>query len=214
MKPFQVIILIFFCINSFSQEIDSLPNIFKTKPKFFFKFDNRYSFVSNSFTKVTGFKFGLDYDKKLRFGAGNHRLESPLSKMHYIDSGGLLIDSVPAVLKMTYFAAFVEYVFYRNNKWEFSIPVQIGIGNSRYDYLYNETIHQKQKSIVLVYETNIEGHYKIIPYVGIGAGTGLRLMLVNNKQMEENFNSPIYILKIKVFLGEIYRAVFNKPHNV
>ena len=194
----------------FSQDNDTIKPLLSGKTTIFFRFDNRYSFVSDSLSKVTGFKFGIDYNQRVRIGAGNHRLVSPFTKKFYVDSSGVTIDSVNAVLRMSYIAFFYEYVFMKSKKWEFSIPVQIGFGNSSYDYIYQNRAYKKQKNPVLVFETNIEGHYKVLRYLGIGGGTGLRLMLVKNKEIEENFNSPIYILKIKLFLGEIYKDIFKK----
>lgn len=207
-------LLIFFSIiasfPAFSQINDTIKPILPAKTTLFFRFDNRYSYVSDSISKVTGFKFGVDYNQRVRIGAGNHRLVSPFTKKIYIDSVGVKIDSVNAVLRMSYIGFFYEYVFMKTKKWEFSIPVQIGYGTSSYDYIYNERVFKMQKNPVLVFETNIEGHYKMLRYLGIGGGTGIRLMLVKNKEIEENFNSPIYILKIKLFLGELYKDIFKK----
>lgn len=213
MKRLLIVFSIFLSTFVYSQINDTIKPLLPGKTKIFFRFDNRYSLVSDSLSKVTGFKFGIDYNQRVRIGAGNHRLVSPFTKKVFIDSAGVRVDSVSAVLRMSYIGFFYEYVFMKTKKWEFSIPVQIGYGTSSYDYIYGDRVFKMQKNPVLVFETNIEGHYKILRYFGIGGGTGLRLMLVKNKEIEQNFNSPIYILKIKLFLGELYRDIFKKKSN-
>ncbi|MCW5918764.1 MAG: hypothetical protein KIS71_03175, partial [Bacteroidetes bacterium] len=60
----------------------------------------------------------------------------------------------------------------------------------------------------ILFEPAITGHYKLIRWVGIGFGVGYRVMLKNNKQLKDNLSSPIYILRLKIFVDEIYRTVF------
>ena len=119
-----------------------------------------------------------------------------------------IIDGDTATLKFNYIAYFVEYVFYKRRRWEFSIPLQIGIGSSRYEYTdQNSSLIQLDRKTVVLYEPAITGHYKITKWFGVGMGAGFRIMLVNNKALDKKFNSPIYILKAKIFLGDIYRAI-------
>jgi hypothetical protein len=194
-----------------SQIMDSLDLYFSTKPKFIFKFDSRHSYVSHTPTKVFGFKTGLDFRKKIRIGIGYHELEGPRYIDHVIDSMGVILDTVPAILHMNYISVFIEYVIFNEKKWEISLPFQWGFGSSKYEYTHGGEGYNLLRRPISVFEPTIEGHYKIIPFVGIGAGIGYRFMLLNNKEIEEKFNSPIYILKIKVFLGDIYKAIFKKP---
>jgi hypothetical protein len=39
---------------------------------------------------------------------------------------------------------------------------------------------------------------------------GYSLMLIDNPAINENFNTPIYSFRIKVFLGDIYRLIVKK----
>lgn len=60
---------------------------------------------------------------------------------------------------------------------------------------------------MVICETGVSGDYKLFSWLGIGMGAGYRLMLIDNKAIDENFNSIIYVLKVKLFLSEIYKAV-------
>ena len=61
---------------------------------------------------------------------------------------------------------------------------------------------------IILFEPAITGHYKLIRWVGLGFGVGYRVMLKNNHQLKDNLSSPIYILRLKIFVDEIYRTVF------
>jgi len=152
----------------------------------------------------------VEFNERFRIGGGF----SNLSKNHspFLDRNINDGDSVYlAKLKFNYIAYFVEYVFYNRKKWEFSVPIQLGIGSSKYQYTDKDGNEKDvDKNVIILYEPAITGQFKITRWFGVGVGAGFRIMLLNNKAIEEGFNSPIYIFKLKVFFGEIYKAVTNK----
>ncbi len=166
--------------------------------------DNRNSFVSASRARISGVKFGLDYNTKFKLGMGIHFLRDSILKDQFVGN-----DTITSNLNMTYINTYAEYVYYRSRKWEFSMPIHIGIGNTRYEYKYNDEKVEVNKKVVIIYEATLNGHYKIFKWVGISGGIGYRIMLKNNSAIEENFNSPIYHLGVKIFLGDIYRSIFH-----
>ncbi|MDD5774240.1 MAG: hypothetical protein PHX78_12335 [bacterium] len=211
MKVFAIlIILCIFNLNLRAQFVDSIGEAIKSKPKFSIRLDNRYSFTATSPSRITGFKVGAEFNDKFRVGGGYNQLNSRLTRPVYIDSSGVIIDTVISGLKMSYMSYFIEYVFFKNKRWEFSIPIQIGIGNTHYEYHYRDAKFKNNWSVIINYEASISGQYKILKWFGIGAGLGYQLMLKDNPAIKENFNTPIYSLKLKIFLGDIYRSVFPK----
>ena len=101
---------------------------------------------------------------------------------------------------------FIDYVIYRKNRWEFSIPIQFGIGNSSYRYIDDNNVEQVlDRGLVLLYEPTIAGHYKISNWFGIGFGAGFRWMIINNKAIDSKFNSAVYVFKAKLFLSDIFK---------
>jgi hypothetical protein len=205
-----LIILCVFFLTSKAQLVDSISEAVTSKPKLSIRFDNRYSFTATTPSRITGFKVGAEFNDKFRVGGGYNKLNSTLTKPVYIDSSGVIIDTAESSLKMSYMSYFIEYVFFKNKRWEFSIPIQIGIGNTHYEYHYLEAKFKNNWSVIVNYEASVSGQYKIIKWIGIGAGMGYQLMLKDNPAIKENFNTPIYSIKIKIFLGDIYRSVFPK----
>ncbi len=89
------------------------------------------------------------------------------------------------------------------------MPLQFGLGGSSYEY------YKKDKGLIttnagvnFLFEPAVLGHYKITRWFGVALGAGLRVMIAPNPYVSENFTSPIYVLRLKIFLGEIYYMVF------
>lgn len=196
------------CVNSNAQLISSLKKEFQQKPKFSLRFDTRNSFISNKAAKIRGIKFGLDYGKDVTVGMSFNWLDKKFSTTKEVKVGA---DTLEANLDFGYLGFYFEYTFFRTEHWEISIPVQLGFGSTYFAY---KDGNDKQKRLsqkpIIVYEPSMTADYRFWRYLGVGAGVGYRLMLVNNKDIEGNFNSPIYVLKLKVYLGDIYKDVFKK----
>lgn len=202
-------LLLFFHFSTKAQLGDSIAEALKHKPKISFRFDNRYSFTATTPSKIVAFKIGFEFDEKFKLGGGYNRLRSRITKPVYIENGNIT-DTVISVLKMGYLSYYAEYVFFKNKRWEFSIPIQLGIGNTHYEYHYGGFRFRNNWSVIINYEANVTGQYKIIKWLGIGAGLGYQLMLKDNPHIDENFNTPVYVIKIKVFVGDIYKSIFPK----
>jgi hypothetical protein len=190
-------------------------NIWK-KPKLFFQLDKYNSVVSGLGADVDGVKAGLEFGKKFRFGIGIYNLKSDIIEYKKLtpaqaeDAPG---DSVKALLNMGYVPLCFEYIFYDKGNWQFGLPLHLGFGNTYFEYFdkAGNREHIRGHSVMLA-DVVVSGQYKIFRWVGVGAGIGFRKMLIDNPAIERNFNSPLYNLRLKIFLGEIYRTVF--PHGL
>ena len=183
--------------QSFEKE---LKDAVKTKPKFEFRMDSRHSFINQKGVKTAGVKIGIQFAEKLSFGLGYNQLWSPLSSL--ILENGL---ETKVQLGFFNFSPYVEYVFFKDKKWELSIPVQIGLGSS---YYLNQSATGKEKlrkEFVLSYEPAITFQYRLFKYFGVGLGVGYRFMVIRNGELEEKFTSPVYIFKTRIYFQDILR---------
>jgi len=211
MKKYFIFFLVIFSFNiSQAQLIDSIKVALKSKPRISFRFDNRHSFVSTTSAKINALKIGLEYDYVFRMGLGYNQLYSTVSRNEVLRHDGIPYDTVKSYLKLWFISAYAEYVFFLSKRWEFSVPLQLGMGFSKFNYTFNNEKFTNRRHIIANYEAGINGHYKLIPGLGVGAGIGYSLILVDNPAINENFNTPIYSFKIKIFLGEIYRLIIGK----
>ena len=181
------------------------------KPKFFFSFDNSRTFIRGRNASVIGLKMGMDLQRKFKYGIGFYSLQTDIVDEITIERENKPDTMRRAQLGMSWTAFAFEYIFYRKNKWIFSTPANIGVGQSYYEYFEKDQGSVEAKSgPVLVHEFGVAGEYKMIRWVGLGAGLGYRFLGVQNEQIEQSFDSPFYVFKIKVYLGEVYRTIFPK----
>ncbi|MGR6088117.1 MAG: hypothetical protein ACU4F9_08070 [Arcticibacter sp.] len=187
---------------------------FKGKPSFFFTLDNTASFVGGKSATTNELRFGLDFKKKLKLGLGYGQLVSDIVVNKDIVTERTGNDSVvPANLSLSFFSANAEYVFFNSKRWQISTPFQIGLGSTY--FLYYEA-DKSGKSVqkrtdegtVVVSGLSAVATYRILRWVGLSAGLGYRVGILNNDKVEESFNSPVYTFKFRIFFGEIYKSVF------
>jgi hypothetical protein len=100
-------------------------------------------------------------------------------------------------------------VYYKTRYWEFSIPLQIGIGNSRYVYHANGNNYVRDYQSIVLYEPMVQTEYYIFPWLGIEADVGLRLMLKQNTAIGKDFNSPMYAFGMFIAWDELYNTLFH-----
>lgn len=198
MRTFFIILLSFFIFSSQAraQLFDSIRTSFDYKPKFLLKFDTRNSFISNQYAKIHGIKVGLSFNKTTNIGIGYHWMpKRPLEPT--------LLNSNKIDLKFGYAVAFFEYNFYKSKYWSAEIPVQIGLGKAQYDDL--DLAITIGSSWIIIYEPAMTIEYKFLKYFGIGGGVGFRLAIKSNQQIKESFTAPEYILRVKIYSGDIYK---------
>lgn len=186
---------------------DDIKKSFKERPQLDVKFDFRFSFIASRDFRTSGFKLGVSFNRKFKMGLGYNQLIVP-AKSTIKDNDKLF----NAELKYIYFSPYFEYVYHTSKRWEFNLSAQVGFGRGHYQY-YNveedRTIKTKY-STILSYEPVMLIDYKIIRWFGVGTGVGYRLIFYKNSNIEEHLTSPVYVFKVKVYLGEIVRTITGK----
>ena len=202
-----------------AQVVDSIQSSLEKKPRFFAGGASKSTFISGYRSPILTLRAGLDFDHRIRIGAGLSMLKlSPYetgrdNTPFYLDK--IISDTagtylVHPELQFRYVNLFLEYVYYKSGKWQFSIPIQFGIGGSSYTYTFNGENITESKHTILLYEPAVSGQYKITKWFGAGLDVGYRLMLINNKNIGSKFNSPVYDIKVIVYWRELYLKVFPK----
>lgn len=193
--------------------IDTIKKCLDSKPQLFGKLDSRNSFISNSRAKVFGVKLGINYSKRLYFGIGYNQLYPPSqnfnTQIYTVNASGAL-DSVDAQLKLNYFSTHAEYAYFQTKKWDLSILLQLGAGNTYYQYTAQGKKTETPKNLIFIYEPAISAEYKIIPWVGVGADTGFRFVIAEHKGIAQKLNSPTYAFKLLIYYDQIYKTLIGK----
>lgn len=186
---------------------------FKNKPKIFLTLDRTSSFVSGKGAATNELRVGLEFKKKLRLGIGYASLVSDVVAEKVAVTEMTNVDSVvSAKLSLSYMTFSAEYTFYNSKRWQITMPVTLGIGSSYFNYFeFVDGDYQTKKldeGTVVIFGPSGVATYRILRWVGVSGGIGFRHVIVNNSKVEESFNSPIYLFRIRIFLGEIYKSVF------
>lgn len=201
-------LLLFFATALHAQLLDSIKVSLGKKPTLRGGIYSRYTFIDGFQKPILGLKIGLSYNNTVRFYVGGSYLKYPYYSLLPITAGSATVKA-PSQVRFWYLFEFTEFVFHRTNKWEFSIPLQVGIGAVNVSYLYNNITYRQKPRMLFLYEPAISFHYKVFYWVGIGADVGYRYMLVNNrKDIGVKFSSPVYTFRTIIFWGEIYKKHF------
>jgi hypothetical protein len=190
MRKILLIIGCFLAFSAHSQLVDSIRNSFHHKPKPLLALTTRNAFITNQLVKVRGVKAGVSFNNTTKVGLTYNWLRDDVASS---------FDTTKLV-KMNYVAPFIEYVFYSDHRFSFTIPVRLGVGKSFYQYENKDRI---AKNWILVYEPGMQGEMRFLRYFGVSAGIGFRAMLLNNKELQEKFNSPIYMLGFKIYFDTV-----------
>jgi len=184
------------------------------KPKFFLTLDRTSSFVGGKAASTNELRFGLEFRKKLKLGIGFGALASDVVTEKTVVTPQTNKDSlVNAKLTFTFLSLNSEYIFYDSKRWQVAMPLSMGFGSSYFSYFEDngnrnfKTKRTDEGDAVVTTATGMVT-YRIFRWVGVSAGAGYRIALISNDKVQESFNSPVYAVRLRIFLGEIYKSVF------
>lgn len=179
-----------------AQFVDSIKLAIATNsPKLYGSFDTRNSFVTNHKVQMASAKLGVRYGNTFVAGLAYTFIYDKV----YASNTSFNSDR----LKARYVSLLAEYTFYENHRWEFSIPLQIGVGKLFYQNELTDAI--TSRSAMFVYEPTMNGTFKITRWFGVGANVGYRIVFKSNKVIDDRLTSPIYAVGMSFFFGTIYR---------
>ena len=197
-RTFFLIFLIFLSyLTASSQLIDSISKNIKGKPDFFIKLDTRGSFVSNRHVRINGVKGGLSFNKKLKLGVGYNWLKSNYQPYYNGANVNLVSHNI---------SSFIDYVFINKEPFEYNANIQLGFGN----VMYKQNEIKLESTIALFYEQSISVELRVLKYLGLGFDVGYRFVVFNKKHIDEKLSAPVYIARLKLYFGDIYKDLKEK----
>ncbi|MFM1932827.1 MAG: hypothetical protein RL226_2130 [Bacteroidota bacterium] len=197
-------------VGALCQEIgitDSIRKAFDKKPVFSARLNTRNSFISGLPIATRGVKVGFNYGEQVSVGVGYHWITPNIDRVEVDEPGRQLWSE----LRMWYVSAYMEYSFIYHGNLQVIIPVQIGAGMSRARYHDNGTYQRfDDEGLVVLYEPGMVAEYSFLRYFAAGGGVGIRLMLINNRSLGEQFTAPIWEVRFKVKFGQLYNDLLKK----
>ncbi|MBL4753115.1 MAG: hypothetical protein JKY52_05915 [Flavobacteriales bacterium] len=202
---------------STSINLESIPEEeygFFYKPKLVLGLGGHNSLVGGEKVRIGGLRLGLEFRKKWRFGISFNQLSPPIQRI-----GGTEQNTIFYRVEFGYAGLFGEYILLNNRRWEFSTGLLLGVGSTdiaqRFDV--KEDFIPTTSSDLTVVQISGVGYYKVWKWLGIGASLGYRNVSSDNQKdqqlakiVDRAFDGPNWAIKTKIYVGELWRALFKK----
>ncbi len=203
-------VLFLFFFKGHSQLLDSFKVILKSKSSLDLGIESRYSFIDNKLASMFGVRVGVSYKRKLKLGGGVSWLNSDIINSYNpsLETGTLVYT--PKYLKLAYIALYADVVFYKTQRWQLSIPLQLGFGASWFQNTYKYDITRNKKYFLMLYEPGISTKFKIFKFFGLGVDIGYRFAMKNNSNVSDRFSSPTYAFNVLFWPDQLFFEVFPK----
>lgn len=193
-----------------AQFLDTIKSVTKKRPSIDIRLESRHSFISNGIVKVSGVRLGLIFQKKLKVGIGYSWLNSDVSQnIEIINSEGKK-QIVKNYLEFNYGALYTDFVFYKENRWQLSVPLQLGVGTAWFQHTNSNVKVLSKKHFLLLYEPGISVQYKLVKWFGVGADIGYRFTLKNTQYVGDKLNSPAYAFKLLFWFDQLFYTIAPK----
>jgi len=192
--------------------VDTLTESLSHPPKFYLTLTNFSSYISKEVAYFTSLRMGFSFNKRVRFSVGLYSLNSHVVSPIDVQTGNLEYQT-NGELHLSFVTWSAEYVFYKNYPWQFSVvPFQLGLGRAHYDYIRKtDTVRTQTASEgVGIFQPEISAQFSIFKWVGLGSTIGYRQSLYSSKRIRQDFNSPVFSFGVRLFLDEIWLALFPK----
>lgn len=219
-------VFVLFPLTSFAQDaidlslsmgIDSVPvkkHGFFYRPKIVIGIGGHNSLVGGEKVRIGGMRFGLEFNRKWRFGFGLNYLNPSIHRL-----GGTEQSPIFYRIDFAYFNIFGEYIILNNRRWEISFPLVFGGGATAISSRFNEDdLFIPDRGVGLtVRQLSVVTYYKIWKWLGLGASIGYRDVTSRSKHdpklseiVTTAFDGPNWAIKTKIYVGELFRAIFKK----
>jgi len=214
------IVVLFFCaMVSRAQLLDTLRDFLKHKYSIDVRLESRASFIDNELTSISGIRAGLTFKRKLRIGGGISWLKTDgyswlktnVTKDFYVQDEDGKTEVVKKYLKFIYLCYYLDFVFYKTQHWQLSVPIQIGTGYLWFQDTKNYSFGNKQpRYLLFLYEPGITLQYKVFKWLGAGADISYRFALQDRKKTGEHLSNLSLTFKALFSFNYLYYELFPK----
>jgi hypothetical protein len=219
---FKIINLFFFLVllkisYSFNHEIDSNKRVLfpkdygEKKWKIIVGLDARRSYFHDQKVKINGLRLGAQYRGVHRFGFGFYALSESIFIQNVIIDQQDALQPTTLRINVDFTTLFYERVLYKVPKWEVSIPIYLGSGKLRSEYINNLGNYKTlSKAPFSVLGFGISAKYYIFKWIAPRVTFGHRLTYNTNKDIRKAFNKPFYSFGVSISPVELYKSLIKK----
>lgn len=171
---------------------DSFVGVFEGKPSATAKWDTWGTFIGGRTFNTQALKAGAEFNETLVLGIGYNWLSNGVFKEVEINSVKQLCE-----FELRYLGPYAELDFFKKGHWKGTLPIQLGFGKSFLKYSDTEGNRIKlNEGRVVLYEPAMSFSYDIANLFEVGAGFGYRIMVKNNKSIDQPLTSPNFVVRL------------------
>ena len=200
LRTMRIFFVILFCaaeITLLAQPVNlqnSFKGVFDEKPKATAKWDTWGTFIGGRTFNTQALKVGAEFNEILVLGVGYNWLSNGVYKNVNVQGVNNLSE-----FELRYFGPYAELDFFKSGHWKGTLPIQLGFGKSFLKYNDAEGNRIKlNEGRVILYEPAMSFSYDIANLFEVGAGFGYRIMLENNKSINQPLTSPNFVLRLSL----------------
>jgi hypothetical protein len=215
-KLFLILVLGVFCntanaqTRQFIRDMGDSIRYYKKnqKPRLLLGFDNRITFLGSQSVRVNGLKVGLNY-RKFHYFLGLHGTPNPMLQTSLTNQQKPIPDTLFNSLRFSFMTIGFTYSHWATKHWYFESTAQLGLGSAeRIENLNSQFLRRR---VIPIYPASIgsKAFYMFTPWVGVGAGLGVRKALNSNSR----FDGIFYSVGVRFLIGELFRTIVKKKSN-
>ena len=194
---------------------------FKTKIEF--TIDTRNSFIRDEAVNVYGASIGLKVSKRSHCGIGFYTLSEASKQMYNAKTReGPIAKQVPAELSLYFISLYYRYQFLTLGKFDFSTPVELGLGRSKTSFLDANgallvlpKFQNPNRAFFVPVQIGLNVHWRLLKWLTPKFSLGYRYTLYSFKgnianARKVNYNGLYYSYGVAINFGILYRKIFPK----
>jgi len=174
-----------------------------------FSLDARQTLIGAERARLGGLRVGLEYRRVHRVGIGLYGLGEgvELNSLPQIDS-----SITWAKVSLRYQSLFYERVLYFSRKLEWSLTAHYGLGlvKGSYTRLGSSIEEVLPEQRLRVLELSSVGYYNFTYWLSAGAGVGYRYMYGLSDEIQDVYESPIGLIRVRIKLGKLVKSIWDK----
>jgi len=175
------------------------------KPSILIGFDNKVTFLGAQSVKVNGIRIGANYNK-FNYFLGLYGTRNDVVKERLINLQQNRPDTIRQFTSFGYLSLGFTYTHWATKHWLIETTGQLGVGSGRV-LTYENSVFVKETVVPTIpIELGSKAYYMITPWIGIGAGIGVRKAVLTSSK----FDGIFYSTGIRFLVGKFYKSVI-KP---
>lgn len=175
------------------------------KPRLLLGFDNRITFLGSQSVRVNGLKIGLNY-KKFHYFLGFHGTPNSMVQTELINQQLSVPDTLVTRLDFGFMTLGFTYSHWATKHWYFESTAQLGLGSGERIEQLNSLSSRRRVRPIYPASIGSKAFYMFTPWVGVGAGLGVRKAMNSSSQ----FDGIYYSLGVRLLIGELFRTIVKK----